>query len=105
MTEYNGMKVGDVISTYHAGYHRLESIEVRPPQKSLFDKSVTFKPEPLFYYRKVVDSNGKQASGKTLLCCDAAYCRPAKETLSIVIKNIEDNLQTLKEFYAKVQSV
>ena len=54
-------KVGDVMTAYMPGIHRLIKIEPRGDQS------------PLFYYERILNSNMKPQ--KASACCDAAYCR------------------------------
>jgi len=74
--------VGDLITTYHSGYHRLTRIEDRGERNT-----------PLFHYNKVYDSEGNPRKGRN--ACDASYCRSAKEGLPISINNMQEKLTRL----------
>jgi hypothetical protein len=79
------IKVGDIISAYLTGYHKVTKIEERGGEV------------PLFYYQMVADKNGKPKNSKENYC-DAAYCRHAKETLiEEVAKKIKE-LEQLNSF-------
>ncbi len=54
-------KVGDVITAYHKGIHRITSIEPR--------KGTT----PLIYYKKMFTYDGAKAPA-TKNCCDEGFC-------------------------------
>lgn len=59
------IKVGDIITAYHKGYHRVDEIKPRenPPTPNNF----------LVYYTKVANNNGKP-SRKSKNCCHIDYC-------------------------------
>lgn len=57
------LTVGELITTYHAGYHVLLRVE---PRK---------KETPLMYYKQVVRGDGTLVNRKAELSCDASYVR------------------------------
>lgn len=88
MNEYEGMKVGDLVTGYHKGYHRLLVIEHRK----------SFK--PLFHYRCEFNASGKKMNSKQMRCCDAGFCRPAADSVEEAINTTQkklDNLTALKK--------
>lgn len=114
MTEYNGIKVGDLITAYNKGIWRVESFVQRFYDKSFLDMyygrhydaitdtynvngqtvKVGDEYSPLINHSFVCDSNGKLYTGKKPKTsqCDASYCAPASEYL----KSIEDHYNALK---------
>lgn len=80
MTEYNGMHLDDIITTYHKGYFRLVNIIERGTAT------------PLFEYLQVANSKGNLKNGKKIIQCDAAYCKPAIETLN----ELEETVSRIK---------
>ena len=71
---YKEFKVGDLITTYHEGYWKLISIELRfDPVDNLGNTM-----NPLFNYDKVADLNFKKSSGSNL--CDYSYCKKVDES-------------------------
>lgn len=75
----NGIKVGDLVTTYHKGYWVVEKIE-----KRFHDKPSTYQPNwpigaplpSLIHYRKVAEADGtpKLKSTRRNSCC-ATYCK------------------------------
>ena len=55
------IKVGDIITAYHKGFHRVTEIQKRHGTT------------PLIYYYKVLDSNYNKCKPKKN-CCDAYWC-------------------------------
>ena len=91
LNKYNGMKIGDLISAYHSGIHRLTKIEERKVYA------------PLFTYDRVYTSAGKKSSRKNLQChCDC--CQPAKEYLKYEVARMEAELKNLKAFRERLEN-
>lgn len=82
MTEYNGMKVGDLIITYHTGIWRLDSIEDRGATK------------PLAHYTFISSFHGKLSTSKNpkIQRCDISFCFPAQR----FIDELEQQLAAVK---------
>lgn len=61
MRDDNGIKIGDIITAYHKGYHRVTDIIPRKGAMSLIQ------------YKMIMDSklNKRRGNEKT---CDASYC-------------------------------
>ena len=57
------VNVGDIITAYHAGYHRVLTVGVE-------GKGASYH---LVTYERVLDKNGKKAGGKPQRC-DSSYC-------------------------------
>ena len=84
LESYKEMKVGDLITTYHAGVHRLKKIERRILSKedkerhphAYKDIEAESDMSPLFHYVQVADVNGQKKIGKTTKKCDAFFCKP-----------------------------
>lgn len=74
-------KVGDTITTYYKGVHRLTKIEGRAGNT------------PLFYFERVLDAKLQPKKGKN--CCDAAYCKPFS------VADIVADLKKITETYNK----
>jgi len=55
--------IGDIITAYHAGYHRVLSVGAKGVGAS--NRLVT--------YERILDKNGKKAGGKPQHC-DSGYC-------------------------------
>lgn len=87
MQEFNGMRVGDLITTYHKGYWILEKIESRQYYN------------PLFYYRKIANENFRFVKSNIISSCDALYCAKVIEFNLIKIKNeFNTRIDTFIEF-------
>jgi hypothetical protein len=90
-------KVGDFITAYHSGIHRLTSIELRTQAKDKTDS-------PVFYYDRIMDGKFNPKKGKN--CCDASFCKPtnvqllnqqANQELSAVTKKYSRAIKILKK--------
>ena len=72
-------KIGDIITTYHKGYWRLDKIEDRYFTDS--DNSYSNSPkdgslyQPIFYYSQVMTTDFIPKNGKVKKLCDVAWCR------------------------------
>lgn len=88
MQEYKGMKIGDVITAFHKGYHEVVAIEQVP--------NITF---PKFTYKTIADATGKRRNGGKVNYCYANVCAPANIALDKQIKELKESiirLQTIK---------
>ena len=74
--------VGDLIKTYHAGIHRVVSIETRK------------KEAPLYHYEIIYDLEGKP-SKKVKNCCCASYCLKISEVLPGEIEKHKEAIERL----------
>ncbi len=70
---------GDLITTYHSGYHRFIRYEYENRGESA----------PLVFYTKAYDSNGKRIKGKAVERCDAAFCRRASDRIHSELADLE----------------
>lgn len=84
------IKVGDLVTAYEKGFHRVT--EIKPRRKDT----------PLIMYVRVFGANGKPVSSKQHLGCDAAYVRKASERLAEINADIS-NLQNLVALIEKEQ--
>jgi hypothetical protein len=86
LTYDDTIKVGDLITAYHSGYHKLLRIEPRKANP------------PLFYYKTVFRDDGTPVNSKAPKSCDASYCRFAAPEIKqkiAMLNNILYGLQTL----------
>ncbi len=73
------IKVGDIITAYQSGYHKVTDITPRYQKNG--DVMI-----PLFTYCLVAKANGTVAKGKVITkSCDASYCRRATDALEKTI--------------------
>lgn len=77
------IKVGDLITCYNEGYHRVTQIEDRPG-----------KP-PCYHYIKVCKFDGSY-SKKLKGHCDASYCRHAGSHIKQSVSNHFDTIKALQ---------
>jgi hypothetical protein len=80
------LKIGNVITAYHKGFHRITKIEKRYHTKR--DEEMGYGKEgeeynPLVYYITIMDANFKPKNYRER-CSDSAYCSVVDE------KRIED---------------
>lgn len=64
------IKVGDIVTAYHKGFHRVLKIENR---SNMAVGGKTYHPAPLVTLLLLLDSNGKKASRKET-SCDISWC-------------------------------
>ena len=105
--EHNGIKIGDIITTYYSGFYKLIKIERRylterdVNQYSIYkDKKVGDEYSPIFVFTKVADAKGNFTKSKNtkVQSCDALHCMLA----SIYIAN---QLKELNEIMARLQKL
>lgn len=86
-------KVGDIISAYHTGWHRIEKIGpyymVTPHRGEPYETAV-------FTYRKVLTPAGELCYPKATMQCDATYCEKWDE------QKIQSYLQTQINFCTEI---
>lgn len=99
MQSYNGMKIGDLITTCHKGFFILNEIEEREPYTT-FGSTKLHTPNPLFRYSRVGDDKGRPCGGKPK-SCDASYCNLATDSIETMIK---DHMNTVKQMKALVKT-
>ena len=80
-------KVGDIITAYHKGYHRITLIEDRQQSNTGRYKGTD---SPLIHYTCILDSNGQPSKARKNEC-DALYCRrvTTEQVLSIYDEGIK----------------
>ena len=103
INELNGIKVGDIITTYYKGFFKLQRIE----QKFMTEELRRYGPYKdvevgawygsMFHFTQVADVDGKPKVSKVLKQCDSAHCRLAIpqlteriELLSTLLFNIHN---------------
>lgn len=99
------IEVGDIITAYHDGYHRLDKIELRfYAANDIFVKrgeaKVGEEYSPLFHYTKVMSSNGKKFRNGQKNCCDASYCKLAYVAIHETIMDMKKQITALEKFQA-----
>ena len=96
------MKVGDLITTYYAGFFRLEKVERRFYTEEHIKYFPSYKDKlgeeysPLYYFTQEYDSNGKPKKSKQK-ACDAQFCKPAKDFIKKEILDIDERRQQLEK--------
>lgn len=86
ISEYDDTLVkGDLIKTYYSGIYEFDHSEGRGKESA-----------PLYYFRLKYDAKGNPRKSKILRCCDAAYCRRAKEFIESSIEEHELTISRLK---------
>ncbi len=86
-------KIGDLITTYHKGFHRITGIEKR---KKFYVDGKTLIGGDLLFYIKEYDANFNPTSRKSSDCCDEIYCKKV---------NIEEEIEKLEELKVKLLKV
>jgi len=88
MTNYKGINVGDLITTYYDGYWELLEITPRWVTKSdIYYKSTHHKlglgmeTSPSMLFQKRFNSDGSTVVGGEILSCDAIHCDIATKKL------------------------
>ena len=89
MNEYNGFKVGDLITAYHTGYHRLERIDQIPDRLG--------HPVVTFYYRMILTSNCNSVNYGELYHCHSSNCQKVdKDYLGMMLSDCMKKCQILE---------
>lgn len=98
-------KVGDLITAYHSGIHRITEIERRfykdendIPSSLRNERKVGDEYAPIIKYEKVLQENGELPKSKMKKSCDAGYCEFAVE----FIRKEEQKLNKLKDNFVKL---
>lgn len=89
-TYNDDIQVGDIVTTYNAGYHRVTLIVDRP------------NATPLFHYTKMYNDDGSVAK-KFKNTCDASYVRLAQDTLEKNIKESQEKTKALESILRDIQ--
>jgi hypothetical protein len=87
LAEHSGMKVGDLIETYHNGYFKL--IKITPRHNEY----------PLFTYTKVANKDGTIIRGTSTMQCDGGWCKNAIHSVA----KIEEEAEKLKNLSIFIQ--
>lgn len=102
MSEFDGdVKVGDLITGYHAGFHRVTEIKERFYTKDDEDRYSHSRPEikegqqykSLIFYKTVMSANYKPSKAKKEKACDAHFCEKLdKDTIEARRKQLLDEI-------------
>ncbi len=103
LKEYNGMKVGDIITTYNNGFHRLNKIENGTTTTGIFGKETT-EESVIFHYNQIATNEGKLKSIRTELKCHSSFCAPAAKGIDGFIEYFEKSKKQMEEFKNLVAS-
>lgn len=101
---YKGFKLGDFITAYLGGYHKLVAIERRfftehdvKCYSSGHDKQVGEEYSPVVYYIQIARAAGTQINGKTIHTCDMVYCNKATVVIDNRIEELQKEIEQLKQ--------
>lgn len=108
--EWEGIQVGDLITAYHSGYHRLTKIERRCYTQydidnfSVYkDKQVGEEYKPLFHYEQVLTADYKKTKKKKAMSCDASYCKRVDHVYIAGLQTaFKEKMSILLETYREV---
>ena len=103
LTEYKGMKLGDIITTYNNGFHRLNRIEEDTTTTGLMGKTTTEK-RVMFFYNQVATNEGKLKNIRTELKCHSDFCKPAALGIQKWIEYF-DNAKKQMEVFQRLVSL
>lgn len=101
-----GLKIGDIISAYHAGYHQIIKVERRFVTKadlnyiSDTERKLGSEYGALITYKKLYNENGTIAKTQKQNSCDASFCRLASTHIDDEIDELLAkiiNLRNIKE--------
>jgi len=90
-----GLEVGDIITAYHKGYHRVTNIEPRyvvnsfDPRQKIGDEYAS-----LIHYQQLMTNDFSPRTGKH--CCDESYCRKIDDQF------FEEEIEKLEELRKKL---
>ena len=83
--EIDGFKVGDIVTAYSDGYHRITKIFKRTPEQGDF---IGMEIRAYVHYQPLLFANGKE-SHKKEAGCDISFCKHALLAIDEEIKNLE----------------
>ncbi len=99
-------KIGDIITAYYKGYHKVLAIHPRyfGPSEGYSEEwlkqnniKIGDEMSPLIEYQIVLDSNGKSIKSKITKKCDASYCQ-------LALKSLDNELNKLLAIKTKILS-
>lgn len=92
----NNFQVGDLITTYHKGYHIITKIERRfyGNDAVRWGKILGEEYSPLVHYEMYADGNFKIAKKRKKNSCDMVYCQ--KVDVKFINKTKEELLNKIK---------
>lgn len=107
--EHNGMKVGDIITTYYSGFYKLTRIERRfyterdITQYSVYkDKKVGDEYSPMFYFVKMADAKGVKCKPAKEKGCDAVFCRLAVDSIKEQVQELNNLISNLEKLSKEI---
>jgi hypothetical protein len=107
--EYNGFKVGDIITTYYNGFYELTRIERRYLTERDISNYNVYKDKvagdeysPMFHFVKIADANGIRCKVGKPNSCDASLCRKAKEYIKAQIEGLNILIINLNKFSEEI---
>lgn len=84
------LKIGQLITAYHSGFHILTEIHFRDPE------------EPLFYYTKVLNENGtkseREVNSSSALWCGGVTAKSSKALMKQQIKQAKEQYNNTMEY-------
>ncbi len=98
---WNDIKIGDIITAYHKGYHKVTQIERRffdkrdlqfdvyKNQKVYNNQKVGDELSPLIHYVRIATASGKHVYGPKQ-SCDYTHCQNAQTSIKGEIKRLQD---------------
>lgn len=76
LPQWNGLKPGDIVTSYQQGYFRLEEIQDRSSQKYSTPMNGKDAPDPLAVVVRVMDTKGNiHKKPAKPYQCDIGYCK------------------------------
>ena len=97
------MKIGDLVTGYHVGIHKIEKIvrrfykdEGEIPSHLRGSKVVGDEYGALVTYVRVLSDDGKVSTNKKRNACDMAFCKPVKELVEKKTRDLKNLKQQLK---------
>lgn len=76
LPQWNGLKPGDIVTSYQKGYYRLEEIRDRSSQKYKSPVNGKDAPDPIAVVVRVMDTKGKiDKTPREPYQCDISYCK------------------------------
>jgi len=102
MSEFDkDIKVGDLITSYHKGIHKVTKIVPRfhTSSTALYSGNTGLigkEYESQIYYNQVADAKGNPRKGRER-SCDATYCKLAIVDLREQVKELHETISRLEE--------
>ena len=96
ITEFNGLRIGDMITTYHKGFHKIIGFH-----------ELAYKDSMQVNYDRVADNNGNPIKGKN--SCHHRYCKKVnaqklKEDYEFELFSLNMKYNTLNKILNKLEA-